>query len=64
MLVHMAVFYRTPIWHAIAIGSIKTASYENLINNITLRERFNHLRFYCILQAQVFPSKPGKTDTQ
>ncbi|CAB4436877.1 unnamed protein product [Rhizophagus irregularis] len=34
----------------------KLHPYENLINNITLRERFNHLRFYCILQAQVFPS--------
>ncbi|GBC00575.1 hypothetical protein RclHR1_00390029 [Rhizophagus clarus] len=38
----------------------KLHPYENLVNNITLRERFNHLQFYHTLQAQVFPPKSSK----
>ncbi|GES90549.1 transposase domain-containing protein [Rhizophagus clarus] len=45
--------------HLVDIQS-KLHLYENLVNNITLRERFNHLQFYHTLQAQVFPPKSSK----
>jgi len=40
----------------------KLHPYQSLINNITLRERFNHLQFYSNIQNQIFPIKLDKKE--